>query len=96
MGFNILFYARNVSFLYPRPGVFTAEPWESEYYDAERLQHDKKGKLTKSVSENSKAPVVAPEGGEGERSICFPDSKKADCLVFTLEREAKICQFTWH
>lgn len=47
-------------------------------YYAERLQHDQKGKLTESGSENSKAPLVAPEGGEGWRGISVFLTEKAD------------------
>lgn len=57
--------------------MFTAEPWENEYYYAERLQHNQKQKLSK-FQKTAKHSQWQPEGGEGERAICFPDSGKAD------------------
>lgn len=57
--------------------MFTAEPWENEYYYAERLQHNQKRKLSK-FQKTAKHSQWQPEGGEGERAICFPDSGKAD------------------
>lgn len=70
MGIKVLYNDGNIFYLCPRPGVFTAEPWKTEYYNGMRLHYDQKGKLTEHISEKGKVPLVAAEGGK--QNICVP------------------------